>query len=50
MSFGVYEGALRVELGRSDSDGGYEQEKHELSRDEAGAEQAAVAIKRWLEL
>ena len=50
VSFGVYEGALRVELGRSDSDGGYEQEKHELSRDEAGAEQAAVAIKRWLEL
>jgi hypothetical protein len=49
VGFGVDEGSLTVSLGRSGSEGGYEHEKHELPRDEAGAQQAAAAIKRWLE-
>lgn len=49
VSFGVDEGPIDVELGRTGRDGGWEHERHALPRDEAGAEQAAAAIKRWLE-
>jgi hypothetical protein len=44
VSLGVDEGAVVVELGR-----GTEQQHLELSRDEAGAREAAAAIKRWIE-
>jgi hypothetical protein len=48
VSLHVDEGPIGVSLGRSGGPA-YEQEKHELPRDETGARQAAEAIKRWLE-
>lgn len=48
VSLHVDEGPLTVSLGRSGGEQ-YEQEKHELPRDEDGARRAAEAIKRWLE-
>lgn len=50
VSLHVDEGPLTVELGRSDPDAAYQQERHELPRDEGGAQAAAAAVKRWLAL
>jgi hypothetical protein len=49
VSIHVDEGPLVVELGRSGREQGHEQQTLELPRDEAGAQQAAAAIERWLE-
>lgn len=49
VSLAVDEGPLTVSLGRSGPDGGHDEDTLELPRDEAGAEQAAAAIERWIE-